>query len=278
MKLTIYSLITTSILFLSCNNSSEVKNDLEKQNLNGRVKSITENSYRAVEKFGEIVKGEKLVDKIFNKENRLTTFNEKGYETESLVGFWPAKFKYNENNQKIEENWYDSDTKIFYKYNDKGFIVESNNYYKKGLVQKVKIVCDEEGNEIERNSYDTNGKLDYKQKNTFKDGKLIETKEYDGDGTLSSSTKRKYDENGNETENIIYDSYGEVSLKSTCKYDENNQIIEAINITNNAFNKSQTKNKYIYRKLDANKNWTESIQFENDAPKLIIERIIEYYK
>lgn len=271
MKLKIYSLITiSSLLFLSFSNSNEPKNDLEKQNLNGSVKFITENSYYTVEKFGEILKGEKL-DEPLNKGYRFTTFNEKGYMTESIPFISPVKFKYNELNQMIEENHYESGMKRFYKYNDKGFIEEVNTYDGKELLQKIKSICDKEGNEIEKNSYNNDGVLDYKVKNTFNDGKLIDTKNYDGDGVLSYS--KKYDTNENVIENVSYTSSGKIWHKLNSKYDENNQIIENIVYYQN----EETTYKYKYLKLDSNKNWTQQIEFKNNNPNIIIERKIEYY-
>lgn len=53
-----YFVFMICVLCISCNNENELKNDLEKANLKGSVKSTTENTYQAIEKFGEIVKGE----------------------------------------------------------------------------------------------------------------------------------------------------------------------------------------------------------------------------
>lgn len=301
MKLKIYYLITLCILFLSCNNSSEEKNDLEKYNLNGRVKSITGNEYYAVEKFGEILKGEKkITNEYFIKENKPTIFNEKGYVTEGHDNIRQTRYKYNEDNQVIEEDGYESGVKYLYKYNDKGFKVEFNNYYKGKLVQKIKFICDAEGNEIEKNSFEADGKLTYKEKNIFKDRKIIDSKQYDADGVLKYSINYKYDSNGNMTEFVFYDSFGKIDSKQNYKYDnkgnmtelvfydssgkidskknykydENNQVTEEISYEG----EGQIKSKYIYKKLDSNKNWTERIEFRDDKPLYIFERVIEYYK
>ena len=47
--LTIFSLL----LFCSCVENSKIKNDLTKDNLKGKIKSIKETPYYVVEKFGE---------------------------------------------------------------------------------------------------------------------------------------------------------------------------------------------------------------------------------
>lgn len=112
-----------SVLCLVSCNQSEKKNDLTEENLKGKVKSITENTYEAVEKFGQIEKGDVLVDSsaVYTDDGRFKIYNEKG--------------------NKIEENYYNSNGSLIYK-----------NTYK----------YDEKGNIIEENHYDSNGRLDSK--------------------------------------------------------------------------------------------------------------------
>ena len=49
------------LLVLSCSSENKQRNDLKEKDLNGKVKSIRSYTYRADEKFGEIIKGE-LID------------------------------------------------------------------------------------------------------------------------------------------------------------------------------------------------------------------------
>jgi len=110
------------LCLVSCN-QSEKKNDLTEENLKGKVKSITENTYEAVDKFGQIEKGDVLVDSsaVYTDDGHFKIYNEKG--------------------NKIEENYYNSNGSLIYK-----------NTYK----------YDEKGNNIEKNNYDSNGRLDSK--------------------------------------------------------------------------------------------------------------------
>ena len=55
MKNILYTFLVFG-LFFSCNDN---KNDLTEANLNGKVKSIYTTSFEAIEKFGEIEKGDK---------------------------------------------------------------------------------------------------------------------------------------------------------------------------------------------------------------------------
>ena len=112
-----------SVLCLVSCNQSEKKNDLTEENLKGKVKSITENTYEAVDKFGQIEKGDILVDSsaVYTDDGHFKIYNEKG--------------------NKIEENYYNSNGSLIYK-----------NTYK----------YDEKGNKIEENYYNSNGRLDSK--------------------------------------------------------------------------------------------------------------------
>lgn len=135
--------IILATLSASCN-QSEKKNDLTEENLKGKVKSIKETPYEAVDKFGQIEKGNVLYDNFIFP---FTIYDEKG--------------------NKIEENHYDSDgnlsSKDTYEYDENGNNIEKNNYDSDGrLGYKLIYKYNEKGNMIEKNNYDSNGRLDYK--------------------------------------------------------------------------------------------------------------------
>ena len=143
---------------------SEKKNDLTEENLKGKVKSIKENTYEAVEKFGKIEKGNVFYD---------------GFSS-------PSTIIYNEKRDKIEQNNYNSDSRLdsktTYKYDEKGNNIEKNNYYSDGsLNYKTTYKYDEKGNKIEENWYDSDGSL--YEKHTY---------------------KYEYDKNNNWTQRIQY--------------------------------------------------------------------------
>ena len=102
-----------SVLRLVSCKQSEKKNDLTKENLKGKVKSIKETTYEAVEKFGQIEKSDVLYDRSY-----FTIYNEKGniieknhYEFDGRLGY-KVTYKYDKKGNKIEENYYDSDGSI----------------------------------------------------------------------------------------------------------------------------------------------------------------------
>ena len=211
-----------SVLCLVSCNQSEKKNDLTEENLKGKVKSITENTYEAVDKFGQIEKGDILVDSsaVYTDYGRFKIYNEKG--------------------NKIEENYYNSngslDFKDTYKYDEKGNKIEKNRYNSDGsLYYKVTYKYDGKGNKIEVNHYDSNGSLILKY--TYKydeNGNKIEECWYNEDGSLIVKFTPKYDENGNMMEVNNYDSNGSLHKKFTYKYeyDKNNNWTQRIEYKN----------------------------------------------
>lgn len=93
------------------------KTDVEKAGLKGKVKSVHHIIYEAIEKFGEITKGEEVEYSSFSNDSNVSNvFDDKG--------------------NMIEDNNYNSDgsliTKWISKYDDKGNMIESNEYNSDG--------------------------------------------------------------------------------------------------------------------------------------------------
>ena len=123
-----------SVLRLVSCKQSEKKNDLTEENLKGKVKSIKETPYEAVDKFGQIEKGNVLYD----DGTSFTIYNEKG--------------------NIIEENYYDSDgnlsSKDTYEYDENGNNIEKNNYDSNGkLDSKYTYEYDKNNNWTQRIEY-----------------------------------------------------------------------------------------------------------------------------
>ena len=182
-----------SVLCLVSCNQSEKKNDLTEENLKGKVKSITENTYEAVDKFGQIEKGDILVDSsaVYTDDGRFKIYNEKG--------------------NKIEENYYNSNGRLYskttYKYDEKGNMIEDNFYDSDdgSLIYKNTYKYDEKGNKIEEYHYDEDGKFNYKYTYKYDEkGNIIEENHYDSNGRLDSKYTYEYDKNNNWTQRIEY--------------------------------------------------------------------------
>ena len=128
----VLTIVLAMFCLASCEKSTQ-KNDLAELKLNGKVKSIREIPYEAVEKFGEVVKGDVLT-------NEQIIFNEKG--------------------NQIEKNLFIPDgsllSKYTYKYDDKGNIIEGNSFSSDGslfLKYTYKYTYDQQGNWTQQITY-----------------------------------------------------------------------------------------------------------------------------
>ena len=213
MKNLLYTFLVFG-LFFSCYENKE--NDLDKANLNGEVKSIYTTSFEAIEKFGEIEKGDKRWQKSYESDN---------------------KSIYNDNGNRIEDNKYDKDGELTNKWKGKYDVnenlIEGKYYDEDGeLSFKWKFKYDDNGNLIESNGYDKDGELTSKYKSKYDvNGNLIESIRYDEDGELRIKLKFKYDDNGNQIEEKNYDEDGELENKYIYEYkfdDKENWIQKTI--------------------------------------------------
>lgn len=222
-------LVILSVLCLVSCNQSEKKNDLTEENLKGKVKSITENTYEAVDKFGQIEKGDVLVDSsaVYTDDGHFKIYNEKGNKIEGNIYFSDGRlhpkytYKYDENRNKIEENYYNSNGRLYfkytYKYDKKGNKIEGNIYFSNGkLDKKVTYKYDEKGNIIELNGYNSDGSLLYKY--TYKYDKkenIIEKNRYNSNGSLDEkyTYKYEYDKNNNWIQQVVYENNKPIGIK-----------------------------------------------------------------
>ena len=256
----VLTIVLAMLCLASCEKSTQ-KNDLAELKLKGKIKSIREIPYEAVEKFGEVVKGDALDG--FG-ENLQITFNEKG--------------------NKLEENFFNSDgslnSKYTYKYDDKGNKIELNSFNSDGrLSSKLTYKYDDKGNIIELNSFNPDGKLDFKLTYKYDDkGNQIESNYFNSDGSLNSKYTYKYDDKGNQIESNYFNSDGMLYYKNTYKYDDKGNKIEK-NLLNSDIN---LDDKYTYKyTYDQQGNWIQQIAYEVkngiEKPSQIVERTIEYY-
>jgi len=257
MKKALFISIIGLTLLCSCVRESK-KTDLDFYNLNGKVKSLKENNYKAEEKFGEIVKGEKEESftpvTIFNKDGNL--IESSMYNANGELEF-KTIYKYNEKGYINKEITYvangEFNTNNYHVYNEKGFLIEKNNFNAKdSLVSKSNYRYDEKGNNIEINYYKLE-EIDYKIKFEYNaKGQIIESNYYDSDGSIIGKIKYLYNNKGNEEE-----------VASTFFYTWTEE--------------DKTKELFKY-KYDEKGNWIERITFDEDnIPLKITERIIEYF-
>lgn len=249
--------ILISLTFLvSCTQNEEQKttskkiNDWKKHNLSGEVKSYRETKFLAVNDFSIIEKGEKKKH-LFNRE---TLFNFDGFKIETndytSDGTLANRTTYLYQNSTLKEyNCYDSQGTPFktgkYEYNDIGQVAK--------LIDNT---TDGKHNWTKKFQYDNNGNV-------------IEIEQYKNENIIDTKEKYIYDDDGNMIESDFY-KLDKLITKTNHKYDEDG------NLTELNYGKSSTFTyKYSY---DFKGNWIKKIVYENNNPRGIISREIEYFE
>lgn len=255
------------MFFASCL-SENTENDRQSDELFGKVKSFTEMSYEANERFGEIEKGKRKRDssisfdkyKKYNKKgmviednryysngdlrlSRTYKYDTKGNLIEENYAHLEddvilrETFEYDKKGNKIEYNLYSINNsksileeKIKYKYDVYENLIEVNEYKSDGSLEARQIYKhDTKGNEIEYNFFDATVSL--KSRGTYEydaKGNVVEENHYDSTGILDSKYNYQYDERGNEIMARSYNSELQLKKKKTNKYDEKGNLIETI--------------------------------------------------
>jgi len=285
MKTKFIAVIILIFSFYCCSEKEKQENDLIKNNIKGNVKSTKTGTFKAIEKFGEIVKGQ-----VYSPPFTEIFFNEKGYiieENQYKNGSlsWKTKCKYEKNNI-IEKNGYNSDGQISSKteleYDQKGNIIKKTKYpvikiFWKGkrIKYETTFKYNKNGNKIEENRFNSDNTLGTKVKFKYNEkGDVIEVNEYNSDGSLRVKKRFTYTISGNIEEEIAYKPDGDLFWKNVYKYNKNNDYSEYLIFNNKDILDSKITYEYQY---DNHNNWIKKIEFSNEKPDVIVEREIEYY-
>ena len=263
------------ILFYGCNNQIlENENDLTNLNLRGNVKSIIENKFAAVEKFGEIMRGKSIED-YEHKVNHQYIFNSFGNIMSEKNGFLSRNVEknYNVKNKLVSETIILENGEVhkktyLYKVDD---TLEINIHNGEKLLSKTKFIYITKDS-IHKNEYNSNGDLEYKTISKYKNNRLQKQSFYYGNTEFNSINS--YDSYGNLVKIANYDSKKKLTNIVTMKYDENNMIVENKNFYKGKFTVDL---KYKY-KLDDSKNWIQKVVIKDNKPFWLFERKIEYFK
>jgi hypothetical protein len=138
---------TICFVIISCS-SENVKNSLSEQNLNGKVKSLTETTY-PVDESGSITDSSFI-------EKRLYKYDPKGNKIEE-IHYYPDSvsdlitFKYDFSGKKVEKRWRDTNNELdhlaTFRYDRKGNRIEKKWSETNGnLLKKATYLYDKNGN------------------------------------------------------------------------------------------------------------------------------------
>ncbi len=221
---------------MSCLGFSKISvkgNDLDKLKLYGKVKSITEFSYEALVKSGQIVKGNRVKENV-----SVSNYYEFPGEKVNIGGISNYNIKFNVKGFKTEEIWYlpngSLDKKRTFRYDDIGIISGIKTYsYQFTESHEIVYHYNSERKLIKEEEYDIHIPTENKTlENTiaykyYDDGKLYRIEQ--GRPKLSSRNNYKfylYDKKGRLIELQDYTYYDNTIYCKRFNYNENDDIVE----------------------------------------------------
>lgn len=245
--------LTSKFSFSQSENKKSVT-DLNKENLKGKVKEYKQTYFNASEKFGEIVKGERAASKE-GMDNRIIKFSEAG------------KFK--------EVLMYSVDGGLLKSISLNEKIIGYNSYHSNGtLITKIMYESDSLGREIEQITYDFAGKVT--SKCTFEydaNGNQTEINFFNEDGKLNTKVINIFDEKNNLLEKSILQK-NKIISSSVYKYDNKGNEIEEIKNQKSPPLKITKTSSYEF---DSNGNWITRTNYSNSVVNSILVREFRYY-
>lgn len=279
-KMKYITLMIVALLLFSCNKQEIERPMPKKENANIGIKAIKAFSYSAINKDGEVLKGDLI-------SNSIDKYDEKGNLLESLSYGSDGKLK-DDLIYKYDEQGYlteftsqvahvMSPYKWTYSYDKMGREIEMNVYSKDGSLDYGSTSrYDETGNMIERICYDSN---DYSSKKVYlydANGNMIEMNEYyDGSNVSSLKHTYKYDDKGNTIEYIAENPVVHFFTRQTYEFDSigNMTVLVSYELTGSTV---ATTN-YKYLNSDSDGNWHRKECYLNGVINWITEREIDYY-
>lgn len=276
-------MIVTSLKFFAQKDS--VGNDLNYMNLNGKVKSVKEVSYKADIQSETLTNGKKERDAdISYGEDSYIEFNKQGNKIQHVYYNSNEKenlkrvYKYDSIENLIEVRWYEEGaltSKSIYRYNDKRENVEVSKYnYLDTLEHKWIIRYDINGAKLEELRYNSNAKIILRRVYKYdNNGNKIGGYQYDLDSNLTA--KWTYNQMGNQSEYYWYNSDGSSNGIEKSEFDVNGNIEKQIWYDSNGSIKRESTYLYEY---DTHKNWIRQVSYFDGKAQYILERTISYYK
>jgi hypothetical protein len=166
--------------------------------------------------------------------------------------------EYDENGNLLKEANYnavgDFDTLNYFKYDEKGFLVEELVHidenevaethrvenredgkpvcetieYQDGSIDTVTFSYDENGNLVAEKQVDSDGLVESHEVYEYQDGMIVHEAVYGPEETILSENKHTYNEKGKLTETISWNSEEDQEIKVINNYGENDQLIETL--------------------------------------------------
>lgn len=244
------------------------------------IKKETTETYKGLNKFGKIVKGELLYKStsFYDKKGNIVSGSSKSEDPYEPYLNVKETTKFNISNHPTERNLYNLDGSLIekgiFKYDKKGNEIEYFLYKSDGsLNTKWTKVYNNKGQKVEENRFDSDGN----QKNVFyydSKGNIELLKAYQNDNLFNYS-QYTYDDKGNVIKIESFDANSNLTntYSNSIKYDLKGNLIEEV--SDSSDNDKVFKDTYsLFNKLG---KWTKKISFINDEIDTIEIKIFEYY-
>jgi len=255
--------------------------NLKSYHLFGKVKSTKECPYNVVIKNGEMSLGARTTD-FLNLGEDCHFFDPSGNLTENSI------YDIEKNLVRKYTFHYDSEGRILelisklknqvdfrveYLYDKEIRNIGWKEFFEEFLCV-ISLYCfDKDGNIFGEDRYDEHSVLTAKIRDKLNEkGLCIESRRLTHDDELVEHLKYLYDNNGNLLERVFL--FQDYCHKVVERYDNKRNIVEKITYASEHQIEKHQINEY---KFDEYGNWIKKIQFEDNIPVKIIERVIEYY-
>lgn len=218
-----------------------LKNDLDRDNLNGLVKRVTTHSYYAMIDSGRI----KKTDTSYFYNKHISNYNINGDCVEKYIYHKDEVFK----------------SKIIYKHDKKGNKIEEFHYYAKDSLKHRKIfVYNKKGLHSNTTTFNGKDELISRDEATYDDSGMYEceVKKFDSKGKFTGNWKYKRSENLDKMEVKHFNSKNKLVEAWVYIYNDNGNLIEL----NSSYLKHKQSSKlvYEYTSEDSFNNWTRRVQ------------------
>lgn len=275
MKYSFCVLLTLLILFSP---AAQAQTDWKKDQLKGKVKSITHLENYRYQKDGKYTEWGILYNKKYTFDNtgRYTEYTEL---TSTGALSYKIKYAYNAKEKKATVSYFDKDEKPTIKkiwsYTNSGQLAQIQEYNKENRADwRYVYTYNNNGNRVLMESYRPDSTLYSKTTYSFdakgnETGYLLQTPGY-----ANSGRSYIYDDKGNRTEETWLNGKNEADFRFVNKYDAYGNMTEQQKYRQGKLSDTTTW-KYEY---DSKGNWTKRTQYSSDGVEFdIAERKIEYY-
>lgn len=265
----------------SCNKQS---NDLENDNLKGKVKTLTERNYMAIQEFDSVSKGDPYILDRDGWDTR-RCYNEKGYMTEFVqlaiggddtITITSMVYDTIYPTQRALEITADEKGEpmrfkaITYNTAGKPDTVTITDAYGR---MKQRVITKYARGMQEQYYYDSEGRLGLKELTVMDDDYPMQVESYDKEGALQRKCYNFW-KKGLRDSTLFIDNEGNIMVQVGFEYDKNGNITKQYGVDENG---DALKVETYEYKYDEKGNWVSRIYRVDNKPFSVVERTIEYY-